>query len=123
MRRRDRGDGRRPVLGIAHRADGQDVVLQQLEHDPELETGRDVPEDRPRNGPRDERAGDHHLRQADEIQTDQRAPHHEDDQDFGRKVHVNSPTGMALAVGTSCAVTSMPRAASWRSLAASSSVK
>src|SRR5213594_3698972 len=71
----------------------------------------------------DERAGDHHLRQADEIQTDQRAPHHEDDQDFGRKVHVNSPTGMALAVGTSCAVTSMPRAASWRSLAASSSVK
>ena len=123
MGRRNRRHGRGPVLGIAHGPDRQDVVLQELEHDAELQTRRDVAEDRAGDGPRDERARDHHLRQADEIHADQRAPGDERNQQLDREVHVNSPIGTARAVGTSCAVTSTPPAASCRSVAASSSVR
>src|SRR5437773_8243759 len=114
---------RSTVLRIAHGADRQDVVLHQLEDDAEPQAGRNVAEDRARDRARDDWSCDHHLGQAHEIHADQRAPHEERDQDFDGKAHVNSPTGTARAVGTSWAVTSTPRAASARSLRASSSVR
>src|SRR5256714_15300460 len=123
MRRRNRGDGRRSIFRIPHRADMQDVVLQQLEHDAELQSRRDVSENRPSNRPGDERPRDHRLRQAHEIDAYERAPNEQGEQNLNGQVHVKSPTGTARAVGTSCAVTSIPRAASWRSFAASSSVR
>src|ERR1041384_5983801 len=123
VRRGDGGDRRRTVLGVADRADRQDVVLQQLENDAELETGRDVAEDRAGDGAGDERPRDHDLRQAHEVDPDERAPGDQRDEDLCREVHVNSPIGTARAVGTSCAVTSTPRAASCLSFAASSSVR
>src|ERR1041385_2300909 len=123
VRRGDGGDRRRTVLGVAHRADRQDVVLPQLQQDAELDTGRDVAEDRAGDGAGDERPRDHDLRQAHEVDADERAPGDQRDEDLCREVHVNSPIGTARAVGTSCAVTSTPRAASCLSFAASSSVK
>ena len=123
MRGRDRSDGRRSIFRIPHRADRKDVVLQQLEHDAQLQSRRDVSENRSRNRPGDERPRDHHLRQTHEIDAYERAPDEQGEQNFNGQVHVKSPTGTAGAVGTSCAVTSTPRAASWRSFAASSSVR
>src|SRR6266513_4566610 len=123
MRGRDGRDRGGPVFGIAHGTDRKDVVLQQLEDDTQLETRGDVAEDRARHRPGHERARDHHLGQADEVHPDERAPDDQRDQQLDGKNHVNSETGTARAVGTSCAVTSTPPAASLRSFAASSSVK
>ncbi len=61
VRRRHRGDRRGPVFRVPHRADRQDVVLEQLEDDAEPEAGRDVAKHRTGDGPRDERPRDHHL--------------------------------------------------------------
>ena len=123
MRCRYGRNRRRAVFRIAHGADGQDVELEQLEDDAQLESRGDVAEDRARDGARDKRARDHHLGQAHQIEADEHAPEEEQQHDFERQAHVNSPTGTARAVGTSCAVTSTPREASWRSFAASSSVR
>src|SRR4029077_9564087 len=123
VRRRHRGDRAGAVLWVPHRAGRQDVVLEQLEDDAEPEAGRDVAKNRTGDGPRDERPRDHHLGQTDEIHAHQGTPYHERDEDLDGEDHVNSPIGPARAVGTSCAVTSTPRAASSRSLAASSSVR
>src|SRR6266850_505688 len=123
MRGRDGRDRRGPVFGIAHGTDRQDVVLQQLEDDTQFEARGDVAEDRARHGTGHEWTRNHHLGQADEVHPDERTPDEQRDQQLDRKNHVNSETGTARAVGTSCAVTSTPPAASLRSFAASSSVK
>src|SRR6266566_1778050 len=112
-----------PPEHVDRDADGQAVVLQQLEDDAQLEARRDVAQDRPGDRPGDQGTRDHHLRQADEVHADERSPNEQRDQELDGEVHVKSPTGTARAVGTSWAVTSTPRAASCFNLAASSSVR
>src|SRR5947208_3181023 len=118
---RSLGDGSRTVLRVANRAHRHHVVLEQLEQDAELEPGREVAEDRSGDGPGHDRARDHHLRHAHEIEPDERAPHEQEGLQLQR--HANSWSGTGRAVGTSWAVTSTPCAASSLSLAASASLR
>ncbi len=115
---RDRGGA---VLRIARRAHGQDVVLEQLEQHAELEPHPHVAQDHAGDRPRDDRARDHHLRYAHQVQAHERAPREQPQLQL--EAHVNCSSGTGVAVGTSCAVTSTPCAASARSFAASSSLR
>ena len=68
-----------------------------------------------------ERLRDHHLGHAHQIEADQGTPGEQPQEEL--QAHVKSSRGTGAAVGTSCAVTTMPRAASALSCAASASLK
>src|SRR5204862_7833010 len=106
---------------VAYGSDGEDVELEQLEQHAQAQPSLQVADDEPRPRGRDERPRDHHLGHAHQIEPDQGPPQQQGELDVD--VHTNSSSGTARAVGTSCAVISMPHAASCRSLAASASVR
>src|SRR5207245_11146182 len=124
-----RGGGRRPrggrgggpAGGDAGAPPGHRVKRKQLEQAPELRAGRQIAQDRAGDRTRHDRARDHHLWDADEIEPDERAPHEQEELQL--EGHANSSSGTARAVGTSWAVISTPCAASARSLAASASLR
>src|SRR5256886_16880592 len=97
------------------------VVLEQLEQDAELQAGRQIAQDRAGDRARHDRARDHHLWDADEIEPDERAPHEQEELQL--EGHANPSSGTARAVGPSWAVISTPCAASARTLAASTSLR
>ena len=74
-----RGDGRGPdrrgsVVGIARGPHRQHVQREQLEHRAHPESRVEVAQERARHGGRDERAGQHGLGHADEVEPSQRPP-------------------------------------------------
>src|SRR5207245_10183085 len=99
----------------------QPVELKPPERAPELRAGPGPARYRAGARTRHDRARDHHLWDADEIEPDERAPHEQEELQL--EGHANSSSGTARAVGTSWAVISTPCAASARSLAASASLR
>ena len=100
---------------------GQDFVLKDLEQDAQRQAGPDVAQHRAGDRPGYERPRDHHLGHAHQIEADQSTPGEQPQEEL--QAHVKSSRGTGAAVGTSCAVTTMPRAASALSCAASASLK